>query len=479
MSNTNLAIKNSAFSFLSLGSRLAGSMITFVVIARLPGIGSIEFGQITYAIALSSIFVTFSQFGLSSLLIRDIAADKSSLVTYARSAFFLRIVLSIFSFLLMFVYLLSIEMSSQGWEVCYIIAAAFLIGSFSSDIQVLFQSHEKMHLELFGIVVENLLFIVFAFLSILFHPTVVQVSFIFLISKLVAFFLNYTVCGNLLVWVYPRIDIALCKNMLIKATPFAVTGLLASGVVQIDTVLLRELNHYDVEGSVGIYQAAVRLFLIPMLLAEIAVKVFLPMLSRIHGHDKSFLMKDLGRVNHVLLTLGMLIGCVTVFRSTDLVEFFYGDRYSAAGPVLRIFGFAMITRFGAAYGLYFTIWDKVWFRVICALLALLSVVVLDFLFIPNYGVMGAAYASLISHIFYMFLYLAGIYKSEGTIVLGWHWRRALGAGIGVLLFLYITSGLQILFMLPVYIVVVFFATFLSMLSEDRNRFLEHLNLVKP
>jgi len=475
-SNTTLAIRNSTFGLLSLGCRLVGNMVVFIVIARLPGIGASEFGQLTYAAALTALFVMFSQFGLLPLLVRDIAADHSRLTSYARSAFSLRILLSLLGLTLMALYIHNINMTGQSRLVCYIIAAAFYIGSFSADFQTLFQSRERMHLELFGIVTENVLLLVLALLAFLFNPSIVQVACIFLLAKSVALVFNYIICGRFLLWVYPRVDIGLCKKMLVEATPFALAGVIATGIVQLDTVLMRELSPGDSESAVGLYQAAIRLFLVPMLLPQIVLKVFLPQFSRMHGEKGPRLAHDLGRVNHILFTLGLLIGLTTVFRGNDLIRMFYGENLADAGPLLQILGFTIMMRFGAAYNLYFTIRNMVYLRVIFGLATLIALIGFDFLLIPKYGAMGAAYSSVLAHIIYWIPFLGVLHLKERMTLLGWRIGRALAAGVVMTAFLYLTSELHLLYMLPIYAVLVLAATFCSMRGEDRDKILTQLNL---
>ena len=473
--NTTLAIRNSTFGLLSLGCRLVGNMAVFIVIARLPGIGASEFGQLTYAAALTALFVMLSQFGLLPLLVRDIAADHSRLTSYARSALSLRIVLSLLGLAVMALYVQKINMTGQARLVCYIIAAAFYIGSFSADLQALFQGRERMHLELFGIVTENVLLLVLALLAFLFHPTIVQVACIFLLAKSAALVFNYLICGRFLLWMYPRVDIGLWKRMLVEATPFALAGIIAMGVVQIDTVLMRELAPGDSESVVGLYQAAIRLFLVPMLLPQIVLKVFLPQLSRMHGRQGRGLTRDLGRVNHILLTLGLLIGLVTVFRGSDLIRLFYGGKYADAGPLLQILGITIMMRFGAAYNLYFTIRNRIWFRVFSALLALTAIVTYDCILIPRYGPIGAAYASVLAHIVYWIPYLIALYMAERTLALGWKFFRAAGAACLLITILYLTSELHVLYMLPIYTLLVLAATFWTMPQEVRDRIRSQFN----
>jgi O-antigen/teichoic acid export membrane protein len=240
-------------------------------------------------------------------------------------------------------------------------------------------------------------------------------------------------------------------------------------VVQLDTVLLRELGGASSESAVGIYQAAVRLFLIPMLLPEIILKVFLPQLSRMHGRDGEGLVRDLGRVNHILLTMGLVIGLVTIYRGNDIIHIIYGDRYTDAGPILQLLGVTIMMRFGAAYNLYFTIRNRVWFRVWSAVLALTAVVVFDLILIPRYGAIGAAYASILSNAVYWIPYLVALYIAEGTMNLGWNLLRA-GIVAGTAVFaLHITASIDVRIMLPTYFFLGLLAVFLTMPPDDRRR----------
>lgn len=472
--NTRLAIRNSAFSLLSLVARFVGNTAIFVVIARLPGIDVSDFGQLTYAVALASLFIMFSQFGLLPLLVRDVAANRSLLTKLTPSIFSLRIALSLVGLSLMFTYVHLTDMDNQALLVCLIMAIALYVGSFSTDIQALFQSQERMHLEMLGTIFENGILLTIAILAFFYHPDIIQISYIFLIVKSVTFIVNYVICGRTIIWIIPKVDFAHWLKLISKATPFAVMAVVAAGIVLLDTVLLRELAPGDADSAVGIYQAAVRLFLIPMLLPAIVLKVFLPQFSRMHGQRGSGLVRDLGRVNHILLTLGLLIGLVTVFRGSDLILLLYGEKYANAGPLLQVFGVVIIMRFGAAYNLYFTIRDRLWFRMLSAILALVSIVLFDYLLIPKYGVMGAAYASIIAHSIFWTCYLVALYLAERTLALGWRFFRAISAGIVLAIILYFTSEIHILFMLPLYAALCLLGAYATMHYEDRNRIRSHV-----
>jgi O-antigen/teichoic acid export membrane protein len=474
--NLRLALRNSVFGFLSLSCRLVGASLIFVMIARLPCISVSGFGELTYAAVLAALSVMVSQFGFAPLLIRDVASDPSRLPAYARSVASLRLLFAVAALAALIGYVHLIDMTGQARWICGIIAVAFQVGSFSADLQAIFQSREKMHLEFVGIAVENVLLVALARLAFLWQPSLTEVACIFLTAKSAALIVNYLLCGWFVLWVYPVVNWGLWKSMLWEATPFALAGIVALGIVQIDTVLLRELSPGDAERTVGLYQAAVRLFLVPMLLPQIVLKVFLPQLSRMHGQSGQGLVRDLGRVNHILLTLGLLIGLVTLFRGADLVRLCYGDKLADAGPLLQVLGATIMMRFGAAYTIYFTIRNRIWFRVVSALVALAAVVAFDWMLIPRYGALGAAYASVLAHVVYWIPFLAATYLSERTVSLGWQALPALVAAGVLVAALCATAGCSLLYMLPVYAMAVLLLTFVTMPQGERNRFMTHILL---
>lgn len=468
--NIKIALQNSAFSLFSLLFRMVGSSLILIIIARLPGISIAEFGQLTYAMTISALAILISQFGLNSLLIRDIAADPSRLPVYARSAFTLRLVFSIVGFALLLLYLHVITISDQGRLVCIIIAIAFYLDSFSIDMQALYQSKEKMHFELFSIVTGNGIVVVLMVCAYFWNANIINIAMIYLVTRSITLVINYFICGHYVIWLYPISIKGSWKKLIWAAAPFALSAVITTGITQIDTILLRELWH-DAERAVGLYQAAIRLFFVPLLLPQIVLKVFLPQFSRMHGLAGGGLIRDLKRVNHVLLTIGLLLGLVTVFRGNDLVALFYGKKLAAAGPVLQVLGITIMMRFGAAYNLYFTIRNMVWFRVWTGLFGLITVIILNCLFIPKYGIMGGAYASVLSHIIYWIPWLVSIYKHERTILLGWRWLPGIIAATILVVVLYFTAALPIVYMLPIYSLSVVFLTFMTMPAKERSLFI--------
>lgn len=477
-SNSALAVKNSLFSFLSLILRLLGNGIFFIVISRIPSFQVVDYGQITFAVALSSIFILIAQFGMQPLIVREVAANQALLKNYSNTAIALRLALTVFCSLALTYYLSHLNLSEQGITIFYIISAAFFLGSFSADIQAIFQSQESQRLEIIGVLTENVLLIIFAIFAFFLSIDAIGVSLMILVAKTVSLACNYIICGKYIRWIYPQFDLKIIPKLIKESLPFALAGVIATGIVQIDTAMIKVLVKSNVDEAIGIYQAAVRLFLLPMLLPEIVLRVFLPQLSRMHSASGTGLMRDLKRINNALLTTGMLIGITVYSRGGDIILLIYGDKYKNAGEVLALLGFSIILRFGAAYNLYFTIKRQVWFRVGSGMLCLLSVVLLNYLFIPEYHLVGAVYASIASHIIYWMPFLIALYLNENTVLMGWKIELALLWGLLLVVFIAITKQIYILYAMPLYLTIIGLAVFFTSSKEDRNNFLKALKFIR-
>jgi O-antigen/teichoic acid export membrane protein len=470
-SNIGNAIRNCLFSAASIGCRLLGNLVVFVIIARLPAVQTEDFGQLTFAISLVSCFVMASQYGLAPLFIRNAAAEPEQFHLYIQNVLGLRLGLTCLSSCALWGYVNSASLDAQTKLICYVMAGALYLGSFSADLQAAFQSKEKMQFETLGIFAENTALVTLILTAFIFKFDIVEVAFLFLISKSLSLIINYTLAVRCCGWIYPKLAVGVARKLMNDATPFALAGLVSFGIVQVDTLLLQQLSPGNPYDEVGIYQAASRFFLVPLLIPEIALKVFLPQLARLHGASKlpnSRLAVDLGRLNHLLMTLGLLIGLVTFFRGKDIVSEAYGAKYHEAGALLELLGITVAMRFGAAFNLYFTLGNRIWFRFFSSLWGLVAIVSLNILLIPRYGARGCVYASIIGTAIYWIPWLIAIFKLEGSAVLGWRYRQAVSAAVALGLFAHITADFQVLLMLPLYAGLCLVLAVVTMKNSDRQ-----------
>lgn len=149
----------------------------------------------------------------------------------------------------------------------------------------------------------------------------------------------------------------------------------------------------------GIYNSAFQLFL-PLSLIPFAFgKVFMAKLSKYTQFDaiKKYLRK--------VVVAGSVISVLTILMlpfCRDLILFVFGDRYLEAVNIFKILLFSFIfTLWNVMFGIVFYSLGHSKFMAIGAFIQLLIFSVFAFVFVPKYGMVGAALSRVISDAAYL------------------------------------------------------------------------------
>ena len=197
-------------------------------------------------------------------------------------------------------------------------------------------------------------------------------------------------------------DIRYFRSIFARTLPLAGAGIAVTGYMKVDQIMLGSLLEQD---QLGYYTVALRftemLYFIP---AAIAVSMT-PYLMQ--GFQKSEIAgNDVNQIMHDLAFVVCLI-CVVpiVVFAEPLVGFIFGKEYLNSVPILRIYA---LSSFSVFFGVVSGRWliarslEKV--ILIKTVIGLIMNLILNLLWIPKYGVMGAAYATLVSQTFVNVVY---------------------------------------------------------------------------
>jgi len=106
-------------------------------------LGSAGFGIINGAIALVSLLSFFSDVGLSTLVVREVARDKSSLSKYMDNVIGAKIPLNILTFLLIVITANLLGYPQETAYAIYLIGLSTIVSSFYGVFNAVFQAHER------------------------------------------------------------------------------------------------------------------------------------------------------------------------------------------------------------------------------------------------------------------------------------------------------------------------------------------------
>ncbi|HDH97147.1 MAG TPA: hypothetical protein ENF73_05425 [Proteobacteria bacterium] len=173
------------------------------------------------------------------------------------------------------------------------------------------------------------------------------------------------------------------------------------------------INWYLDSARVGTFSAAYTLSTIPLMLGSVVNEVLLPHLSRIFDDgDSKRAQAYVNMFAKAMLIAGILtIGAAAIVRE-PIIRLLYGEEYAGASTV-----FPILTAYHVVFAtyntifLYFFLLKKPQMGMITTAFGLATSLVLNILFIPRWGIAGAAWATFASGclIFVLALVLAVLF----------------------------------------------------------------------
>jgi O-antigen/teichoic acid export membrane protein len=192
------------------------------------------------------------------------------------------------------------------------------------------------------------------------------------------------------------------KELLRDSWPMILSGMVISIYMKIDQVMIKEM--LDAE-QVGLYAVAVRLseawYFIPV---AITSSVF-PAIINAKKQSEEFYYRRLQKLYDLMVWLAVAIALPTTFLAPWVIRVLYGEAFLPAAGVLSIHIWAGVFVFlGVASGKWFLAENYIKKNFYRTFIGLLVNVTLNFVLIPQYGILGAAVATLLGQASANFIY---------------------------------------------------------------------------
>jgi O-antigen/teichoic acid export membrane protein len=450
--------------------------VTSFVIYALVGrfLGAFAFGQISLALSLFYTFQVFAVAGLKTLVTREVAKDKSRTGEYLVTSSFIVLFTTVLALLglLGFIdimgydsspeilYFGSYMLSQMGsafdftWTmhaggqadtalVIIIICLGLLPFALSQIMEAVFQAHERMTFIAYVNAPANVVRIALIFLLTtggqgLYSIAIMMfISHIFVMVVELYFMLRYIVRPKLTLNI--KFTFGLLKS---SATFLGIDGIVAI----YSSLYLIMLARFLDESAVGLYSSATQIITpLIILYQSIVLAVFPIMCQRFDVNNSSELRGISNRLLELLLVIAVPMS-VGVFMMAEWgLSFLYGgSEFEAAASAVRVIVFiALLQAFTAVMGrvLVASMREKTTLRIVAIDLVLSFT--MGILLIPRYGIMGAAYASLIVVIvnaIQHYIPVARILKGIPLVTLLWKPVMAVMAMAAYIYVFYIEGG---------------------------------------
>ena len=387
-------IDNTGWLFIDRALRVGVGLIVGVWMARY--LGPENFGLLNYAIAFIGLFGALASLGLNSVVVRDLVKNRECASSMLGTAFLLQVVGSLVA-LGLAVTVISFARPDDALAKTLVVILGFVMIFKASDV-VKYWFEAKV-LSKYAVLVENCIFIL---------VSIVKVGLILLEAPLVAFawavfveglltaiglFIMYAWReGGLSEW---RGKYQSAKNLLKDSWPLALSGLAVMVYMRIDQIMLGQMLGNE---AVGIYTAAVRIsevwYFIPMIIVS---SVFPTIIEAKKNQNEELYYKRFQDIYNLMVLLALIIALTITFLSDWIVIVLFGQDYVEAATILKIHTWASVFAFlGVASGKWYLLEGLSTHLFKRTAMGAVINIILNILLIPEYGLVGAAVATLIS-----------------------------------------------------------------------------------
>jgi O-antigen/teichoic acid export membrane protein len=418
--------KNSAFQTVAYGIQ---SLTAFLIPVYLARLASAELlGQYATTIALTGLFLSIAKFGLPSLLIREIARRRENpeqVIGLVNAALGLTTILSAAAIGLMLAVGVLLNYPSILFRALALAGLALGIEAIATVIEASFRGREEMEWSAAVITAMDGAFLVLALLTVPIRATIDGLMVAYLASRILSLAVGVWIYRSRFGKLHPTIDKRLWSSLFKASLPFGITNGLSTVYVRIDVVFL---SYLATSAIVGLYEAANNLTMRLNIVARTVNIALYPFLASEFAKDKQSLQRYTGRTIRLLVILGALIAAVLWAFGDSIVVLVYGSKFVGAIQAVKWLALIIPLRFiDTSLEVALSASNREGKRAMAVLVAALTNLVLNFILIPTYQIMGAVYATVITEVVMCAMYIWFL-RIEAREILAW--QGFIGPGLG-------------------------------------------------
>lgn len=399
MSRVRLIAKNTSILFIS--QIITYIMGFFITIYTARYLGAEGFGVLSLALALTGILVVFTDLGLGTLTVREVSREKSLKDKYTSNIAVIKVLLSIFTFVLTVILVNVFGYSDQIKMVVYIITVSMIFNAFSGIFSPIFQSFEKMEYQSIASVLNSSLMLLGTFLLIYYNLNIIYFALLYLVSNGLVFIYILAFYARKFHLPPLHIDLSFWKPTFMMALPLSLVSIFSLIAFRIDTILLSLLKGSVV---VGWYSASYRLMEVVLFLPGVFATAIFPVFSGLHLSSHETLKLSYQKAFKYLAILSLPIAMGTTILAPDIILLIYKSAFTPSIIILQILIWAIpITFLNYIFGTIFPAMNRQNTLLKVTFFSMIFNIIFNLLLIPSYSYIAAAAVTVVTELFIFIL----------------------------------------------------------------------------
>tara|TARA_A100001011_G_scaffold395245_2_gene489689 strand:- start:3190 stop:4449 length:1260 start_codon:yes stop_codon:yes gene_type:complete len=375
--------------------RASINILLSIFLAR--NLGPQSFGILNYLLAFIFLFVALSSLGMSPVLINQIIKKKNiNYHIYIMNAYYLRFIFSLVNYFIFIFLVKTINEDIIYYNFSLILGMIIMFKS----CEVIFSYFEAKSLSKF-IVVSQFIGLLSSGSVILYSINTnldeIYIYYALLLDVVIVFLLiNFFYLSNFKN-IFVGFNILILKKIIKKSLPVLISSLSIILYMRIDQIMIKSLVD---EYNLGIYSVSVRFIEIFHFIPKIIMISFLPILLL----SKKYKI-DLLNLNSIIFKFSLIL-MISIFLSSDfLIPFVFSDVYSESVSSTKVLSLSLIFVFiGVANEHWYVSNNLQRYYAIYVLLGAVVNIFLNYFMILKFGIIGAAYSTVITYFLIIFIF---------------------------------------------------------------------------
>ncbi|GGG20934.1 O-unit flippase [Dokdonia pacifica] len=375
------------------GLRIIDAFFIGIWLARY--LGPDDFGILSYAESFVYLFAAFAALGLDQIVVRELVKDESRRDELLGTTFVLRLLGFVVMFLGIFFVTRILDNTAIKNTMVMVIGITIFFQSIRS-VDFYFQSKVlSKYTAISNLIAVGILSIIKVILILSEAPLIYFAYALVLEWILIAIGYSISYIHHKLSFLTWRFKWSVAKSLLKKSWFLIIGSVAAALYMKIDQIMIDEILD---ERSVGLYSVAVKMTSIWIFVTVAITQSVFPSLVSMRKKDKALFLKRLQQLYDVLIKIAVMVSILYTIFASYFVPFLFGSEYTESSHILVLYIWSIVFVFlsNGSWGYYLNE-NLERFSSIRLVIGAVINITLNLFFIEWYGLVGAAYATLISY----------------------------------------------------------------------------------
>lgn len=368
------------------------SLFVGILVARY--LGPQSYGTMNYVVSFVSLFTILANFGLDNIEVKEFSRKCYEHNVIVGTCFYLQMIFAVATFLITIFIAIVYEDDWNSIAMIVVYSLSMILSPFnvirnyfSSILQNKFVVKTEIWRNLLSAIIK--IFLVVAHAPLFYFIVALTFDFIILAS---GYIYSYNKIGMKMS--YWKLDINLSKYLLRTSFPLLLSGAAVIIYQKIDQVMIG--NMID-KTSVGYFSTAGKFTELILYLPTIISTTLTPTLVKSYEENREQYIYKRQAFSNLIVWASIIIAIIVCILAYPMIIYTFGYDYLASVPILQVMAFKTVgNALASTSGTMLIIENKQKYAVSRNLIGMIFCVILNYILIPIYGILGSAIVTIIT-----------------------------------------------------------------------------------